>query len=229
VVALAAGSNSSFALDGNGRLYAWGRHRLRDSTLQTLNAHRVQSIACYNNDFLCRTTDGTWWHNNQPLAIPASLAPQYITRIVGNYGDSWVAIRATDTIPAWLAITAQSITDLTGIDATTQAVLNDAGISTVGVLLQQTQAHLSALNYFQTNVVHLDALIAHINGLLGALQIATTWPQQACTLSDLVPNQPLFGWYMKSLHPYPENHNEQPTNNTDFDKSFEEFLRDFED
>lgn len=199
VVALAAGYDRSFALDAAGRLYAWGKHELSAHTMQTLNAYTVAYIACYKNDFICRTTNGIWWHNNQPLMLPTSLMPQTITHVTSNYTGDWLACRAPDQlVPLLERITAPISADA-AIDDAVRHMLHDAGITTLYALLQQTHTQLNEMPFFQIHPAQLDAVVAHVQAVLGAFQIALPWPQQAGTLSALMPAQPHVGWYLRAF------------------------------
>ncbi len=225
VVALAAGHNRSFALDANGRLYAWGRHELTSTTLQTLNAHGVQCIACYYKDFICRTADGSWWHNNNLLMIPESLSPRHITRIVSNYSGSWLVMRDTDTITAWMTLATQSLSTLAGIDTDIALALRREGINTVHQLCTKTHAELSALTWFTDNPDQLITVVAQMQAILAAAQLATSWPQQAFAISDAASTQSLYGWYVQP----PSAQTLTDTDTDELDRMFEEMLRDLDD
>lgn len=229
VVALAAGIDSSFALDAQGRLYAWGHHKLTQTTLQTLNAHKVHSIACYGKDFICRTSDGTWWHNNQALTIPSSLATHSVTQIVGNYTGSWLAMRAPDAIPTWIALMNQEMNDIAGLDPAIIQAARTAGINTIYDVCMQTHAQLVEHAYFAANPTHLDALIASIHALCTALQLPTSWPVHTYTVSELAPSQHHYGWYVKHLTPHRTVAQQRADDDNDVDKLYEDIMRDMDD
>ncbi|MFM7678680.1 MAG: hypothetical protein ACKO83_07490, partial [Roseiflexaceae bacterium] len=193
VVALAAGYDRSFALDANGKLYAWGKHELSTSTLNTLNTRTVRTIACYRNHFLCQTADGAWWHNNQPLQIPATLATPYITRIVGNCGGDWLAIRAADPLLALLELQQTTIAQCLDLDVTIRETLDDLGITTLAELFQHTREQLNAVPFFEVQTDQLDRLVAYIHDRLTAHQLPLSWPEKVLDVAGIAPTSSQFG------------------------------------
>lgn len=215
VVALAAGYDRSFALDANGKLYAWGNHQLSTSTLNTLNTRTVQTITCFRTHFLCQTADGTWWHNNQPLQIPATLAAQYITRIATNYSGDMLAIRAADPLVAILDLQHLALKECSDLDATIRAALNDVGIMTLAELFQQTYDQLRTVPLFQVQPSQLDTLVAYIHNKLVAHQLPLSWPTQPFDWRAIAPTPSQYGWYVRK--PVAPTSSKQSSDDASFD------------
>ncbi len=216
IVALAAGYDRSFALDTNGRLYAWGKHELTSETMQTLNAHTVQYIACARKSFLCCTADGTWWHNNQPLTFPLGVDARYITRIVGNYADDWMVIRRVDPLAALLQFGVQAIDTVSALDRHITTALRDAGLLTVFAVLEKTDTELSAMPYFHIHAAQLTVLVDYLQAQLAALSVPHHWPTHPLYAT-------WFGWYVSQFVPSPtptESHQKRDDDDLRFDDDF---------
>lgn len=198
ITALAAGLDSSFALDEHGHVYAWGWRILTDETLAHLNTHGVQSITCHGIDFIACTKDGTWWHNNQPFVIPATLNGHHIRRVASNE-SSFFAIREIDTNDVLVSLMALPIADIEAIALDVKAALTDHDIRTMYQLLQTTTEELTQITVFAEHQDKLTHLIAHVHGLLTSLKLPLLWPDHILNPSTLAPNQPAFGWYVNAF------------------------------
>jgi hypothetical protein len=228
IVAVAAGNDVSFALDATGKLYTWGRRHLKDETMQTLNYHGVSTIACYRDHFICQTNDGAWWHNDQPLAIPLTLAPQYIKRIVANHAGDMCVIRTPDPLATLIGLHAVDINTMSGLatDARTALVEND--VHTLYQLIQLTHDKLMQFSYFAVREEARNQLIQHIQDMLQSLQLPADWPTHAITVQHVVPNpyRPLYGWYLEPFGTRTVDAKSADKDPFDFDDDFLNFLND---
>jgi hypothetical protein len=226
IVAVAAGNDVSFALDATGKLYTWGRRHLKDETMQTLNYHGVSTIACYRDHFICQTNDGTWWHNDQPLAIPLTLASQYIKRIVANHAGDMCVIRTPDPLATLIGLHAVDINKMSGLatDARTALVEND--VHTLYQLIQLTHDKLMQFSYFAVREEARTQLIQHIQDMLQSLQLPADWPTHAITVQHVVPNRPLYGWYLEPFGTRTVDAKSADKDPFDFDDDFFDFLND---
>jgi hypothetical protein len=198
VTALAAGMDSSFALDEHGHVYAWGRRILTDETLAHLNTHGVQSITCHGIDFIACTKDGTWWLNNEPITLPATLNGSPIRRIASS-NSSFFAIREHDSNGILVGLMASPIADVEAIALDVRTALTDHDIRTMYQLLQTTTEELKQITVFAAHPDKLTHLIAHVHDLLASLKLPPLWPDHVLNPSTLMPNQMLFGWYVNAF------------------------------
>lgn len=194
VTALAAGLDSSFALDEHGHVYAWGKHNLSAQTIAYLNSQGVRSIACYGAQFIACTNDGSWWHNNQPLAIPATIDTHRIRRVAWS-NESCFAIRELDSNAVLVRLNTVPITEIVGDASHVRTALIENGIMNAYQLLQMRHEDFRQMRFFREHQEQLTNLIAHIHALLTSLQLPLIWPDQALNPSTLLPDQQIFGWY----------------------------------
>ncbi len=226
IVAVAAGNDVSFALDTTGKLYTWGRRHLKDETVQTLNYHGVSTIACYRDHFICQTNDGSWWHNDQPLAIPLTLASQYIKRIVANHDGDICVIRTPDPLVTLIGLNEVDINKMSGLVTDTRTALIENNVHTLYQLIQLTHDKLMLISYFAVREEARNQLIQHIKDMLQSLQLPTDWPTHAITVQHVVPNRPLYGWYFEPFGKDKLGVTSKDKDSFDFDDDFFNFLND---
>jgi hypothetical protein len=154
----------------------------------------VRSIACYGAQFIACTKDGSWWHNNQPLAIPATIDAHRIRRIAWS-NESYFVIRELDSNAVLIGLNATPITEIETVASLVRTVLTENGIMNAYQLLQMRHEDFRQMQFFRMHQEQLTNLIRHIHALLTSLQLPLIWPDQALNPNTLLPDQQIFGWY----------------------------------